>query len=143
MKFYYQTLSELRIAEARLKMLEDKKQLLISKITKCTSEYKDTPTQSNFSNDKMGDYIIKKDKIEEEIEEVEVEVKSLKSCLKRMSDILKNVSGLEEKIFRLYFVEQKTPTQIAYIAPCGEATVYRYIKKIKNKLIEDDRKKGV
>lgn len=143
MKFYYQTLSELRIAEARLKLLEDKKALLLSKITKCTSEYKDTPTQCNFSNDKMEDYIIKKDKIEADIEEVAVEVNNLKSCLKKMSDILKNVSGLEEKIFRLYFVEQKTPIQISYIVPCGERTVYRYIKKIKNKLAEKDEKNNV
>ena len=50
-----------------------------------------------------------------------------------MENIIKNISGIEEKIFRLYYIENKTPTQIAYIVPCDRSTVHRHLKKIKIK----------
>lgn len=51
-----------------------------------------------------------------------------------MENILKNISGLTERIFRLYYMENKTPTQISYIVPCDRSTVYRYLNKINKKI---------
>lgn len=143
MRFYYQTLSELKIAEARLKMLEDKKQLYRDRVTSTTSTIKEDVSFSNTPSDKMGNYMIQIEETDQKIKEVKEEITVLKKALNQMEEIQRNISGLEEQIFRLYFIEQKTPQQITFIASCGIATVYRYIKKIKSKLINNDRKSVV
>ena len=141
MRFYYITLSELRIAEARLKTLNNKKELLRDRVTSTTSTIKEDVSFSNTPSDKMDRYIIQLEETNEKIKEVEEEITILKQGLKEMSDIQKNISGLEEQIFRLHFIEQKTPTQITFIAACDRSTVYRYIKKIKEKLTTCEKKR--
>lgn len=131
MKNYYTQLSELRIAETRLKTLQEKKELLEAKATKTTSAIKDVVAFGGSNSDKMTDYVIKCEELNKQIEITNEEIRILKKGLKRMEDILKHISGLEEKIFRLYFMENKTPTQISYIIPCDRSTAYRYINKIK------------
>jgi len=138
-KNYYAQLSELRIAEERSNTLQEKKRLLEEKITGTTSQLKDVITSGGVPSDKMASYIIKCEEIDKQIEEVEEEIKVLKKGLHKMDEILKNISGLEEKIFRLYYIENKTPTQISFIVPCGIATVYRYIKEIKRKCKNDKK----
>ena len=139
MKNYYTQLSELRIAEARLQTLQEKKDILEAKITKITGSIKEVVTFGGTTSDKMTDYAIKCEEIDKEIEEVKEEINVLKKGLFQMEEILKNISGIEEKIFRLYYIENKTPTQISYIVPCGIATVYRYIKEIKKKCKNDKK----
>lgn len=143
MRFFYQTLSELKIAEARLKMLENKKQLYRDRVTSTTSTIKEDVSFSNTPNDKMGKYIVQIEETDEKIKEVQEEITILKQSLKQMEDIQRNISGLEEQIFRLYFIEQKTPTQITFIAACDRSTVYRYIKKIKDKLTTCEKKRQI
>lgn len=139
MKSYYQQLSELRIAETRLDTLNEKKAMLEAKITKVTSTSKEIVTSGGVQSDKMTDYVIRCEEINKQIEEVEEEIEILKKGLHKMDEILKHVSGIEERVFRLYFMENKTPTQISYIVPCGIATVYRYIKEIKRKYKNDKK----
>lgn len=134
MKNYYTQLSELRIAEERLNTLQEKKKLLETNITNITSQLKDVTTSGGVPNDKMTSYVIKCEEIDKEIEELQKEIKVLKKGLSKMEDILKNISGIEERIFRLYFVENKNPTQISFIIPCDRTTVYRYLKRIGKKL---------
>lgn len=141
MKFYYQTLSELKIAEARLKMLEEKKRLYKDRVTSTTSTIKEDVSFSNTPSDKMGKYMIQIEETDQKIQEVKEEITVLKEALNHMEEIQKNISGLEEVIFRLYFIEQKTPTQITFIASCDRSTVYRYIKRIKEKLSSCDKKR--
>ena len=134
MKNYYTQLSELRIAETRLETLEEKKALLEAQATKTTGTLKDVVSFGSFSNSKMTDYVIKCEEINKEIEEVTEEIRMLKKGLFQMENILKNISGLTERIFRLYYIENKTPTQISYIIPCDRSTVYRYLDKINKKI---------
>lgn len=134
MKNYYAQLGELRIAEARLTTLLDKKALLEARITKTTSTIKDVVVYGGSSNDKMTDYVIKCEELNNKIKETEEEIKILKKGLSQMENILKNISGIEERIFRLYFIENKNPTQISFIIPCARDTVYRYLRKINKKV---------
>lgn len=143
MKFYYTQLSELKIAEARLKTLKDKKNLLRDRVTSTTSTIKEDVSFSNTPSDKMTKYMIQIEETDEKIKEVEEEITILKQGLKQMEDIQKNISGLEEQIFRLYFIEQKTPIQITFIAACDRSTVYRYIKKIRAKLTSCEKKRQI
>ena len=108
--------------------------MLETKITNITSQLKDVVVHTNATNDNMSDYVIKCEEVNKQIEEVEVEIKVLKKGLQKMNEILKNISGIEERIFRLYYIENKNPTQIAFIVPCDRRTVYRYLKKIREKL---------
>lgn len=134
MRNYYDQLSELRLAETRLNTLREKRELLEAKITKTTGTIKDVVITGGSQSDKMTDYVIKCEEIDKQIEETEQEIKILKKGLHQMEEILKNISGLEERIFRLYYIENKTPTQISFIIPCDKRTVYRYLKKIKEKM---------
>lgn len=134
MKNYYQQLSEYRIAEIRLKTLQEQKEVLEAKVTKTTSETKDVVSYGGSSNDKMINYVIKCEEINAKINEVEEEIKILKKGLQKMNEILTHISGIEERVFRLYYIENKNPTQISFIIPCSRDTVYRYIRKINNKI---------
>lgn len=133
MKNYYQQLSELRIAETRLKTLQEKKILLEAQATKTTGSLKEVVTFGSGVSNKPLTYVELCEIIDKQIEELEKEVKILRKGLQDMNDILKNISGIEERIFRLYFVENKTPTQISFIIPCDRSTVYRHIKAINRK----------
>lgn len=139
MKNYYIQLSELKIAEQRKITLLEKKDLLLNRMTNCTSHLKDVVTAGGMSNDKMNDYLIKCEEIDKQLEEVDQEIKILKKGLHQMNEILTNISGIEEKIFRLYYIEGKTPRQISFIVPLSEPTIYRKLKKIKEK-IKNDKK---
>lgn len=134
MKNYYHQLSELRIAETRLKTLQEQKELLEAKITKTTSSMKEVVAFGGSNSDKMTDYVIKCEELNNKIEEVEKEIDILKKGLQQMNEILKHISGIEERVFRLYYIENKNPTQISYIIPCARDTVYRYLRKINNKI---------
>lgn len=139
MKNYYVQLSELRIAETRLETLKEKKGMLETKITNITSKLQEVAIHTNSTNDKMTDYVIKCEEINKQIDEVEEEIRILKKGLHNMDEILKNISGIEERIFRLYYIENKNPTQISFIIPCSRETVYRYLRKI-NKKVKVDTK---
>lgn len=139
MKHYYEQLSELRIAEKRLNTLLEKKQKLLTKATSTTGSLKEVVVFGTEITNKPLNYAEQIEEVDIQINEVEEEIKLLKKGLHEMDEILKHISGIEERIFRLYYIENKTPTQISYIVPCGIATVYRYIKKI-NKKTQVDKK---
>lgn len=138
-KNYYAQLSELRIAEARLITLQEKKELLEAKATKTTSAMKDVVAFGGSNNDKMTNYIIKCEELNKKIQETTEEIRILKKGLQRMEEILKHISGIEERVFRLYYIENKNPTQISLIIPCARETVYRYLRKINRKMKVDTK----
>lgn len=134
MKNYYTQLGELRIAEARLETLQERKEKLLTKATKTTGSLKEVVAFGGEISNKPLNYTEQCEEIDKEIEEIEEEIKIIKKGLSKMENILKNISGIEEKIFRLYYIENKNPTQISFIIPCDRRTVYRYLKKIKQKM---------
>lgn len=134
MKNYYTQLGELRIAEARLETLQERKEKLLTKATKTTGLLKEVVAFGGEISNKPLNYTEQCEEIDKEIEEIEEEIKIIKKGLSKMENILKNISGIEEKIFRLYYIENKNPTQISFIIPCDRRTVYRYLKKIKQKM---------
>ncbi len=134
MKNYYTQLSELRIAETRLETLQEKKELLLANATKTTGSLNEVVAFGGGISNKPMNYTVQCEEIDKLIEATEEEIKILKKGLFQMENILKNISGIEERIFRLYYIENKNPTQISFIIPCDRRTVYRYIKKIKEKM---------
>lgn len=133
MKNYYVQLSELRVAETRLETLKEKKVMLEARITSTTSKLQEVTVHTNSNNDKMTEYTIECERLNKQIAEMEEEVEILRKGVKKMDDFIKNISGIEERIFRLYYIENKNPTQISFIIPCDRKTVYRYLKKLNEK----------
>jgi len=134
MKNYYHQLSELRIAETRLETLKEKKEYLLAKATKTTSDIKEVVAFGGGTTNRPLNYTEQCEEIDKLIAEIEEEIRILKKGLSLMEKILKNISGIEERVFRLYYIENKTPTQISFIIPCDRTTVYRYLEKIKQKM---------
>lgn len=139
MKNYYTQLSELRIAEARRDTIKEQIKLLDEKATRITSQLNESEVFGTNKSNPMMNHVIQIEELEKKLAEVEEEIEILKRGLHRMDEILKNISGIEERIFRLYYIENKTPTQISFIIPCSIATVYRYKEKIEEK-IKDEKK---
>ena len=145
MKNYYTQLSELAIAETRLETLKEKKELLLTNATKTTGSLREIVAFGGGISNKPLNYVVLCEEVDKQIEAVEKEIRILKKGLSQMENILKSISGIEEKIFRLYYMENKNPTQISFIIPCDRRTVYRYLKKIKEKckLSQNATNKGV
>ena len=134
MKNYYTQLSELRIAKVRLETLKEKKEYLLAKATSTTGSLKEVVAFGGGTTNKPLNYAEQCEELDKLITETEEEIKILKKGLQQMDEILKNISGIEERIFRLYYIENKNPTQISFIIPCDRATVYRYLQKIRDKM---------
>lgn len=130
MKNYIITSNEYDIVNRRLVRLKEKREMLKENITSCTSKLKDVAVMSNFSNDKMINYIAELEEIEEEIKELEKEAVQLKDDLDYMDSRLSNINELKEQIFVMYFIKGMKPKNIALKVPCDISTVYKKIKEI-------------
>lgn len=140
MRNCYVQLNELRIAKIRIETLENKKKILLAKVTSCTSQPKETVVDSGFSNDKIDKYLIKIEEIDEEIDLLKEEIATLEKGLEDMKKVLNDTKEIETQVFKLFYFEGYKPTQIASLIPCDLSTVYRKIKKI-NKKYETCQKK--
>ena len=142
MKNYYIQLSELKIAKERLFVLEQKKAMYLRRITSTTSVIKDIVVTGGKAPDKMNEYVIKCEKIDKEIEELKEEIPILQKSINTMDSYLddnKYKSDLEKQVFILFYKEGKKPDEIANMLPCGIATVYIKLRKIEEKLKNDNK----
>ena len=142
MNNYYIQLSELKIAKERLFVLEQKKAMYLRRITSTTSVIKDIVVTGGKAPDKMNEYVIKCEKIDKEIEELKEEIAILQKSINTMDSYLDDIkykSDLEKQVFILFYKEGKKPDEIANMLPCGIATVYRKLRKIEEKLKNDNK----
>ena len=142
MNNYYIQLSELKIAKERLFVLEQKKAMYLRRITSTTSVIKDIVVTGGKAPDKMNEYVIKCEKIDKEIGELKEEIAILQKGINIMDsylDEIKYKSDLEKQVFILFYKEGKKPDEIANMLPCGIATVYRKLRKIEEKLKNDNK----
>ena len=142
MNNYYIQLSELKIAKERLFVLEQKKAMYLRRATSTTSVIKDIVVTGGKAPDKMNEYVIKCEKIDKEIEELKEEIVILQKSINTMDSYLDDIkykSDLEKQVFILFYKEGKKPDEIANTLPCGIATVYRKLRKIEEKLKNDNK----
>lgn len=142
MNNYYIQLSELKIAKERLFVLEQKKAMYLRRVTSTTSVIKDIVVTGGKAPDKMNEYVIKCEKIDKEIEELKEEITILQNSINTMDSYLDDIkykSDLEKQVFILFYKEGKKPDEIANMLPCGIATVYRKLRKIEEKLKNDNK----
>ena len=142
MNNYYIQLSELKIAKERLFVLEQKKAMYLRRVTSTTSVIKDIVVTGGKAPDKMNEYVIKCEKIDKQIEELKEEIAILQKGINTMDSYLDDIkykSDLEKQVFILFYKEGKKPDEIANMLPCGIATVYRKLRKIEEKLKDDNK----
>lgn len=134
MKNYFIQMQELRIAKARLETLEERKKILRNKIISCTNELKDVVAFSNATNDKMANYLIRVEEIDEEIAELESEISSLSRNLNEMEDALSKTNDIELRIFLLKYRDNKKVKEIAKEIRYSIPRVYQHLDKINKKI---------
>lgn len=130
MKNYIITSNELDIVNRRLNRLYERKIKIKNDITNCTSHLKEVVSSGGVPEDKMNNYVIELEDIENEIKELEKQAAQLKDDLDYMDNRLSNINEIKEQVFVMYFIRGLKPLQIAPKIPCSKSSVYRYIDEI-------------
>lgn len=130
MKHCFIQMQELRVAEARLETLIERKKRLDAKIKSCTSELKDVVTTPSFDNDKMNNYLIKIESLDEEISDVIEDIKCLKHNLAIMKEALNEVKDIRYEIFLLKYKDNLKVKDIAKIKHFSEQRIYQFLDEI-------------
>lgn len=130
MKNYIITSNEYDIVNRRLNRLYERKQKVKEQITNCTSHLKEVVSTGGIAEDKMSNYVISLEEIENEILELEEQAALLKEDLDYMNSRIKSINEIKEQVFVHYFIKGLKPVQIAPLIPCGKSSVYRYISEI-------------
>ena len=134
MRNYFIQIQELKIAEARLRTLEERKRRLKNKIISCTNELKDVVSFTNATNDKMTNYLIQIEEINDEIEELENEIHILNQNLNTMESALEQTKNVELEIFLLKYRDNLKVKEIARKKNYSIPRVYQYLNKINKKI---------
>lgn len=134
MRNYFVQIQELKVAEARLKTLEERKRRLKNKMISCTNELKDVVSFTNATNDKMTNYLIKLEEIDEEIAELESEIHILNKNLSTMECALGQTKSIEFEIFLLKYKDNLKVKEIAKRKNYSIPRVYQYLNKINKKI---------
>lgn len=131
MKNYIITSNEYDIINKRLERLYERRTRLKTNITKTTSTLKEVVTFGGDNQDKMTDYVIRLQEVEEEIKVLEEEARQLKEDLKYMDSRLSNIQDIKEQVFVMFYIRGMKPKHIAPRIPCDLSTVYAKLREIK------------
>jgi phage shock protein A len=130
MKNYYDQQQELQTALYRLETLKEKKQLYFNMTQPGTMDYSKDNVQGGVHKDLMTEYVIKIEKIDNEIEMLESEIDVLNKYLKKMEQCLRSMKGSMEKIFVARYIDDKSVNQIMHIVNYSKSSVYRELQRI-------------
>lgn len=139
MKNYYDTQKELEVAEIRLNVLQNKKNILFEKMMPKASQIKEIVTSGGKQEDTYAKYIAEVYELDKELELKKNEVNMLKYNLKKMEIAMREMKELEEKVFVMRYIDNKKVKHIARELNYTEKNIYRVLDIIKEK-IEKNRK---
>lgn len=139
MKNYYDTQRELEVAEIRLNVLQNKKNILFEKMMPKSSQIKEVVTNGGKQEDAYAKYIAEVYELDKELELKKNEVNMLKYNLKKMEIAMREMKELEEKVFVMRYIDNKKVKHIARELNYTEKNIYRVLDIIKEK-IEKNRK---
>jgi len=84
----------------------------------------------------FDEYLIKKEK--KNIDQRLIEIKSIlddrKILLELKEDELRHSRNIQDRIYTYRYLDRKKIKNIALLIPCGDATVYRELKKIRRSI---------
>jgi hypothetical protein len=144
------TQSELNIAKARLQRLNDKKDVIFQKYFSSSRELREIITDNKAYNDKYFAYVVELDEpslingksLNQEIEEVEKDIKTLNGHLENMRDDMLKLTGIESAIYCEIVINgsniSKAVEKVAFDNEKEPVTLWKYnypkIKKYLKKL---------
>lgn len=130
---YYDTKLEIDIKKNRIRALNRQKESVKNSVMKLTSEIKEVVVFTGNNADRMTQYLIDIEEIEQKIKDKEAELKELEDALNEMENALRKMKDEEVKIFCLRFIDKKRVTEIARLMDYDRTSIYNKINKIKEK----------
>lgn len=130
---YYDTKLEIDIKKNRIRALNRQKESVKNSVMKLTSQIKEVVVFTGTNADRMTQYLIDIEDIEQKIADKEAELKELEEILNDIETALRKMKDEEVKIFCLRFIDKKRVTEIAHIMEYDRTSIYNKIKKIKEK----------
>lgn len=134
MKNYYDTQKELEVAEIRLNVLQNKKNILFEKMMPKASQIKEIVTSGGKQEDAYAKYIAEVYELDKEIELKQNEVNMLKYNLKKMEIAMREMKELEEKVFVMRYIDNKKVKHIARELHYSQENIYKTLNTIKEKV---------
>ena len=133
MKNYYDQQQELQAALYRLETLKEKKEMYFNMTQPGTMDYSKDNVDGGVHKDLMTEYVIKIEKIDNEIEIVESEIELLNKYLKKMEDCLRKMKGSLDKMFVARYIDGLSVNEMAKkfnYSPSHIYTMLNYIRKM-------------
>ena len=130
MKNYYDQQQELQTALYRLETLKEKRQLYFNMTQPGTMDYSKDNVQGGVHKDLMTEYVIKIEKIDEEISALESEIELLDKYLKKMEQCLRTMKDSTERIFVARYIDNKSVNEIMPIVNYSKSSIYRELQRI-------------
>ena len=130
MKNYYDQQQELQTALYRLETLKEKRQLYFNMTQPGTMDYSKDNVQGGVHKDLMTEYVIKVEKIDEEIRTLESEIELLDKYLKKMEQCLRTMKDSTERIFVARYIDNKSVNEIMPIVNYSKSSIYRELQRI-------------
>ena len=134
MKNYYDTQKELEVAEIRLNVLQNKKNILFEKMMPKASQIKEIVTSGGKQEDTYAKYIAEVYELDKEIELKKNEVNMIKYNLKKMEIAMREMKELEEKVFVMRYIDNKKVKHIARELNYSQENIYKILNTIKEKV---------
>lgn len=132
MKNYYDQQQELQTALYRLDTLKEKREMYFNMTQPGTMDYSKDNVDGGVHKDLMTEYVIKIEKIDDEIKTLESEIDVLNKYLKKMEQCLRSMKGSLEKIFVARYIDNKSVNEIIRIVNYSKSHIYRELQKIEN-----------
>jgi len=116
-------------------ILNEKEELFALTQPKATT-YDGEKVEGGTPKNIFDEYLILKEKknIDERLDEVKSILMDREELLKSKEEELKNSKNLQDRIYVYKYINNLANRKISMLVPCGEATVYRILKIIKNNL---------
>lgn len=134
MRNYYDTKIEIELCQIRLDRLKEQKFLAQSIIYPKSSQIKEVPVASTISKDPLLEYVQKIEEIEEQINLIQQQMKSLQIDLCKMESVLRDVKEPLNRIFVYKYVDGLPVRDIARKMHFSQRRTYQLLEKIETKL---------
>lgn len=139
MKNYYDQKMELASVLFRIATLNEKKAYYFSLTQPRSPKYGEKVSASHVNNEPYLEYTSKIEEIDRELEQLFKEIDILENYLQKMDDSLRQMKGIEAKLFVSKFIDGLDVKSMARKYNYSESHIYRLLNKI-NKKIKDDKK---
>jgi hypothetical protein len=113
-------------------ILNEKEELFIMTQPK-SADYSKERVNGGTKNNVFDEYLVQKElkNIDQRLEEAKSILYDRKRLFEQKEEELKHSSDINDRIYKYKYLDKLKIERIAILIPCGEATVYRALKRMK------------